>query len=122
MDALYIPSLLAAYARMPRGFENGDERIMKAMMLKMLTLFVVLVLCTGAALAAGVRLHNKDAVSYRLYVKNRGSGVHTSIASNTVRRICSSDCVIKIKSTGATFNAKGGDKLIIKNGRIVRSR
>ena len=79
-------------------------------------------LCTGTALAAGVRLHNKDSNSYRLYVKNRGSGVHTTIGANTVRQVCSSNCVIKIKSTGATFKARGGDKLIIKNGRIVRSR
>ena len=104
------------------GSGYGDERIMKAMMLKVLAILTILVLCTGSVLAAGVRLHNKDASSYRLYVKNRGSGVHTTIGANAVRQVCSSNCIIKIKSTGATFSARGGDKLIIRNGKILRSR
>jgi hypothetical protein len=95
---------------------------MKATLLKMAVVVLALLVFTGAALAEGVRLRNADARSYRLHVKHRGSGVHTSIAPQTATKICSSACTIKVKSSGATFSARSGDRLVIKNGKISRAR
>ena len=73
-----------------------------------------------AALAAGVRLHNKDAKAYKLYVKHSGSAVHTSINARAVTNICSGACTIKVVQTGSVVNARPGDRLVIQGGKLSR--
>ncbi len=81
---------------------------------------LALLLFATAAAASGVRLHNKDGKAYKLYVKHRGSAVHTSIGARTVTNICSSACTIRIKDTGSEISAAPGDKVVIKGGALTR--
>ncbi|MFT7621256.1 MAG: hypothetical protein ACI9WU_000417 [Myxococcota bacterium] len=83
-------------------------------------LTTAIVLLTSTALASGVRLHNKDARAYKLYVKHAGSAVHTSIGARTVTNICSATCTIKLKDTSAKITAGPGDKVVIQAGRLIK--
>ena len=86
-----------------------------------LSVVVVLLLVVPAlATAAGVRLHNRDARSYKLYVKHAGSAVHTSINKRAVTNICTGSCTISIPETGSSIHAQPGETIVIRNGQLVR--
>ena len=67
-----------------------------------------------------VRLHNRDAQSYRLYVRHQGSAVHTSIGPRTITNICSDECTIELKDSGTKVTAKPGNTVTIKGGKLVQ--
>lgn len=81
-----------------------------------------LVIFTGSAVAAGVKLINKDNASYRLFVKHQTSGVHTSIGANGHTKICSGQCTIRIKGKKASIVAAEGDTIIIRNGQLKKKK
>ncbi len=80
----------------------------------------VMLLVSSVAMAASVRLHNKDRTTYKLYVKHSSSAVHTTINGRTVTNICSTACTIRLVDTGSVLQAKPGDRLVIKDGKLVR--
>ena len=80
----------------------------------------LMLLTCANALAAAVRLHNKDTKAYKLYVKHDSSAVHTSINARAVTNICSSTCTIRLIDTGSELRAQPGDRLMIKDGKLVR--
>ena len=65
-----------------------------------------------------VRLHNRDAKTYRLYVRHESSAVHTSIGPRTVTNICSGACTIEVKETGTKMSANPGDTVVIEAGKL----
>ncbi|MBN2693855.1 hypothetical protein JXR93_04255 [bacterium] len=81
--------------------------------------YLLLTICT-TSLFASVSLHNADGTKYDLYVDHGSSAVHTSINGNTTTSICSKDCKIKLKSNGASIEAKDGDKIEIKDGALSK--
>ena len=66
--------------------------------------------------AAVVRLHNRDAKTYPLYVRHTSSAVHTSIGPKTITNICSGACSIELKGTGKSVQAKPGQTVVISGG------
>ena len=67
-----------------------------------------------------VSLHNNDSKSYNLYIDHGSSATNTSISSNTTTSVCSKSCKIKIKDTNSIIDAKDGDKIEIKNGKLSK--
>lgn len=86
-------------------------------MKKVLVLAGALMFVSSAAFAS-VTLKNEDTKNYDLEVMEGQSTKHTMIASGTtVPNQCSADCKITIKG-GASFNAKNGQTVIIKDGNF----
>ncbi|MEC8025966.1 MAG: hypothetical protein VX223_18685 [Myxococcota bacterium] len=72
--------------------------------------------------AGGVRLHNRDTKTYRLYVRHASSAVHTSIGPKTITNICSGECSIELKDSGTSIQATPGETVLIEGGRLARNQ
>ncbi len=80
----------------------------------------IIIFFISTSLFAAVSLHNNDSKSYNLYIDHGSSATNTSISSNTTTSICSKSCKIKIKDTNSIIEAKDGDKIEIKNGKLSK--
>ena len=72
--------------------------------------------------AGGVRLHNRDTKTYRLYVRHASSAVHTSIGPKTITNICSGECSIELKDSGTSIQATPGQTVLIEGGKLGRNQ
>ena len=89
---------------------------------RILAVIATVFLLAGPAVAsaASVRLHNQDSRTWKLYVKHKGSAVHSAIGPRTVTNICSGPCTIQIKDTGASISARPGELIIIRGGKLSK--
>ena len=87
----------------------------------MKTLILLSLFLFTFSLFSAVTLINKDKQSYKLFIENeKQSAFHTSISENATRMACQKACKIIIKENKNKIQAKDGETILIKDGKLSK--